>query len=146
MVGEAHTEDAHNRRPDDPRKALARTGRIGPGHTAGLIGGGAERNPGGAAGYQMRDFGAIAGGEHSAEIGLHALVGANGAGAPDLDPGRRRDFHIGLKASGQDHHVARHAGHPVGLDRGHRDAGAQFHAVTLELFADGCRKCGVVAR
>ena len=144
--GEAYTEYAHNRRPDDPRKALAGSGRTGASHTAGLVRGGAERDPSGAAGHQMRDFGAIAGGEHSAQIGLHALVGANRATAPDLDPGRRGDFHVGLKASGQDHHVARHSGHPVGIDRGDGDTRAQFHSVTLELFADGCGQCGVVPR
>ena len=70
----------------------------------------------------MGNFGAIAGGEDSAQGSLHAVVGANGASAAHLDSGLGGQFDVGFEA-GRDHHQVRwKIVHAIGFDA------ADFHA------------------
>src|ERR1035441_2238890 len=110
-------------------EALTASGGVGAGNPPGLVGRGSQRNPGGAAGYEVHDFGAVAGGVDAVQIGLHAVVGADGAGAADLDAGLHGHFHVRLEPGGDHHQIAVDVRHAAGLYGAGVDAAAQLHAM-----------------
>src|SRR5207302_6599032 len=111
------------------------------GHAAAFIGGGAERDVGGPAAHQVVDFGAIAAGEHTADVGLHAVVRAYGAAPADLNSRVACDLDIRLEPGGDHDHVAVQA-----FDGFHGNLGPQFDMVRGELAGDGQSQRLVVAR
>jgi hypothetical protein len=104
---EGPIEDPHDGCAHDSREPLAAAGGIGSGHTPGLIGRGAQRNPRRTAGDQVAHFGAIAGRVDAAKAGFHVVVGTDSTGASNFDAGLGGQFHIGPKSGGEDHDIGR---------------------------------------
>ena len=72
--GHLQVEHLDHRGADHAAERGGPAGGHGPGHPAGLVGGGTERDPGGAAQHQVRQRDRVAGREHARQRGAHSRV------------------------------------------------------------------------